>query len=586
MKLNKKNQQSGVILIISILILAIVTTLASAIVGYTTLQIKGERQSLQQGQALALAEAGIDKAIDTINTNPSYTGETATPLGNGVFTVVITSIDGNNKQITSTGYIPNATSPTATKIVKANMDLNTTAIAFNFGVQVGEGGITMNNGSRIKGNIFSNGSITGSGTIEGSATVGGGTPPMANQFWNTQNASLLLGNISARADIAQSFVPTSTLPVNKVSAYLRKLGSPADIAVKILTDNSGVPSKTVVASATIPAASVTSTYGFVDANFSTPPTLTAGTTYWIMLAANVDGTNYYDWGEDNTSGYSSGTGKYSTNWNATTPVWNDAGGDLDFQVWMGGVDTMISGVTVGGTAKAHTLTGCTISGNAYYYFTNTCTVGGVSNSNQADTPAAPMPVSPAQISSWEDSAVAGGTISGSYTVSGNVSLGPKKIDGDLVINGTLNMTGPIWVVGNITFGIGSNVTMDASLGNAGVALVADNPGNMLGSGIVSVNNNTTFAGNGNPNSYPLIVTTNTSDNAISLNNNASGAVFFAQGGTIAVGNNVDATQLTGYKIKLNNNAIITYATGLASADFSDGPGGSWQFTPGTYVITK
>jgi hypothetical protein len=35
------------------------------------------------------------------------------------------------------------------------------------------------------------------------------------------------------------------------------------------------------------------------------------------------------------------------------------------------------------------------------------------------------------------------------------------------------MTGPIWVNGNITFSNNSNLTIDASLGNAGLSLIAD-----------------------------------------------------------------------------------------------------------------
>jgi hypothetical protein len=71
-----------------------------------------------------------------------------------------------------------------------------------------------------------------------------------------------------------------------------------------------------------------------------------------------------------------------------------------------------------------------------------------------------------------------------------------------------------------------------------------------------------------------------------LNNNAAGAIFYAANGTVNVYNNANATQVNGRYINLSNNVTITYVNGLAGSDFSDGPGGSWAFEPGTYVITK
>ncbi len=415
-----KNQR-GVILLLSVVILAILLTMSSAIVGYTALQVHAEHQSIDQGQALALAEAGVDKAISQLNTNSNYAGETSTALGNGQFSVSITT-NGNTKQITATGYVPSSANPIATKIVKASVSINTTAIAFNFGVQVGAGGITMNNGSSISGNIYSNGSISGRGTISGSATVAG-----ANS---------------------------------------------------------------------------------------------------------------------------------------------------------------ISGVSIGGTAKADSMDNCTITGDAYYASQNSCTVGGIQHSGSADPAVQPMPVSSAQLTSWESTATAGGVSNGNMTINGSTTLGPKKITGNLSVSGTLNMTGPIWVVGNITFSNGASLTTDASLGNSSTVLIADNPGNLATSGIVTISNNVTFSGNGNPDSYPMVISTNSGAAAIDLSNNANGAVFYAANGTINLSNNVNATQLTGYSINLSNNATITYSTGLANADFSSGPGGSWQFQSGSYFISK
>jgi hypothetical protein len=581
-----EQKQKGVILLLSIVVLGILLTMSSAVVGYTSLQLKAERQTLAQGQALALAEAGIDKAIAKSNQDPNYNGESGTVLGNGELSITISSLDTNTKQVTSTAYVPNSSNPTATKTVKASMSINTYSVAFNFGLQSGVGGLTMANGSQINGNVYSNGNITGSGTITGVAIVAGGTAATADQSWTTVDGDSVLGNISNKKDLAQSFTPSVSNVLNKVSLYLKKVGTPTDLTVKILTDNSGSPSKTAIATGTISASTITGSYGYIDASFSASPSLTAGTKYWILLDSTVNASNYFYWGIDSAQGYASGTGKYSANWNASSPVWNNLNGDLNFKAFMGGVTTKISGVRVNGNAKANTLESCTILGDAYFSSVNTCSVGGTQHASQPDPAPQAMPISDAKIADWESIAEEGGVIEGDYAVSGTVTMGPKKINGNLTVNGTLVMTGPIWVTGNITFSNNSAATISSSMGNAGVTLLADSPTNPATKGIITVNNNVTFSGNGNVNSFPLVLTTNTSTSAMALNNNASGAIFYAANGTVNVYNNANATQVNGNSINLSNNVTITYINGLAGADFSDGPGGSWQFIPGTYFISK
>jgi len=36
------------------------------------------------------------------------------------------------------------------------------------------------------------------------------------------------------------------------------------------------------------------------------------------------------------------------------------------------------------------------------------------------------------------------------------------------------------------------------------------------------------------------------------------------------------TEATGYKLKLDNNAVITYESGLINSQFSAGPQGGWE----------
>ncbi len=579
-----QKNENGYILILAIIVMAILITISSALWGYTTLQVKGSRQAVGKTQAWHIAEAGIDKALNQLNTNASFSGETDVALDEGTYTTTISSIDSNNKQITSTGYIPNSSNPTAEVTVKLNVSIDLSSVAFNFGVQVGTGGLQMDNNSQINGNVYSNGDITGgNGTITGDATVAGGGAAVADQSCTTNNVDFPF-NQSDRRDVAQKFTPAVSGPLTQVRVYLKKTGSPSDITVRIMTNNSNQPSTTQVGgNGTISGSTVTGSYGWINASFSSAPSLTAGTAYWVMLDTSSSSSNYYTWAKTSSDATCSGTGVYSTNGTAGSPVWTQASADFNFQTYMGGVATKLTNVRVNGNARANTLQSCTIGGSAYYSSTNTCSVTGSSNSGVADSPQQSMPVSQAQIDEWESTAVSGGTTAGPYTVNGSVTMGPQKISGNLTINGTLYLTGPVWVEGNITISNGAAVRVDGSLGNSGTVLLADKPSNQAGTGLVTISNNVTIAGNNNVGSYPMILTTKTGT-AMTISNNATGSIFYASAGTIDVSNNAGGAQITGYAIHLNNNATVTYSIGLQNATFANGPGGAWAPVSGTYII--
>ncbi len=166
----------GYVLLLALVFLGIFFTSAAAYVNSVTSFARNARYGIASAQALSLAEAGVDQAIHQLNQDASYAGETNVMLGGGVYTVAVASVTLNIKRLTVTGYVPNATNPTAIKTVTALVGINTTIISFHYGAQVGAGGVTMSNGSRIQGNLFSGGSVSGNGIITGDVTVASGTP--------------------------------------------------------------------------------------------------------------------------------------------------------------------------------------------------------------------------------------------------------------------------------------------------------------------------------------------------------------------------------------------------------------------------
>ncbi|HUQ30312.1 MAG TPA: hypothetical protein VM103_02205 [Candidatus Paceibacterota bacterium] len=435
----------GVVLLVTLVFFAVFFTVAAAFISYVTSYAKSERHAVGAAQALALAEAGIDKAVYELNQNSSYAGETDTVLGSGTVTIAVTNVDSTTKRIAATGYIPNRTNPVATRTVKVTAGINSSTVSFHYGVQAGTGGFELFNSSKITGNVFASGPVIG------------------------HSSNLIYGDV----------------------------------------------------------------------------------------------------------------------------ISSGAGG-------------LVYGVHATSSIYAHTIgnaSGATIADrDAYYYGASTVntTVSGTRHPGSADQSPADLPISDAQISEWESDAAAGGTISscdasGNYTITSSMSLGPKKIACNLVIKSSssiLTITGPLWVTGNVTTQTGPTIKMDASLGSQNVAIIADNPSNPTGSGIITVGQSTIFQGSGSPGSFVFLISQNTSAEnggstvAVNMSQGASALVAYAAHGLVSLSQSVSVKEVTGYKISLTQSANVVYDTGLPSTVFESGPGASWTFTPGTYSIVQ
>ncbi len=247
-----------------------------------------------------------------------------------------------------------------------------------------------------------------------------------------------------------------------------------------------------------------------------------------------------------------------------------------------------SGASPTGDLHAHTVTSSKVTGTLYCQ-------SGTSNNKSCNTSAADpasldMPITSANITAWKNDAAAGTVITGDYTVSSNVTLGPAKIVGNLTISGAGNLTiaNTIWVTGNVTFsgtGSGSNVKLAASYGSQSGIIVAD--------GLVNIGNNVTFQDSGTTGSYIMLLTTSTCDestaaapcsstNAIEVNNNASIVIANAESGTVNFSNNSTVKEVVGKTIRLKNNVGVNYGLGSLTVGFASGTGG-WNLSTWTEI---
>lgn len=253
------------------------------------------------------------------------------------------------------------------------------------------------------------------------------------------------------------------------------------------------------------------------------------------------------------------------------------------QVGTGGL-TMANSSQVNGTVYSNAnVTGsgsATIAGDAYAVGTISSPRPIITGTKHPSSPPSVMPTVDYQY--WKDQAAAVPdnitTCSPTCTISSDTSIGPHKYIGNLNISNNAHVTidGPIWVTGdvNITQG-GTQVILNPSFGSEGTVFIAD--------GKIEIEQGGSFIPtNADPKGYILVVTTSTSSEAIEIANSAASAIFYALDGGAQLSQSAHVSALVAKSLSMQNTASLDYDQGLASADFSSGPGGSWAIKKGTY----
>ena len=597
--------QKGAVLLFTLVVFAVFLIIFSSIIAYVSQYARVENYAIASAESLHLAEGGVDYALYQLNQNSSYSGESNLALGDGIVTITVASIDSSKKSVTVTSYVPNSAHPTATRTVKVNATVGNSVISFRYGIQSGSGGFTMTGGSTLNGSIYSNGTISATTGVHITGSAVAANPPAlyADQTNDqpssisscTSSTCITFADASATEDFSQSFKIGSAQSLNNLQFYIKKVSTPGNATVRIVTDNAGSPSTEVLLTGTLSASAVTTSFGWVTVTMPATPVLDPDQTYWMVLDAGSNASKYYIIGA-NSNGYANGTakiGRYSASWSATSP----AGLDGYFRIYLGGGtsliggDNYVGGVYVGTTASddtwAHTVMGDSATGTIY------CQTGSSNNkacnTSRPDPTPQPMPLSDANIQEWKDDAEAGGITVGNVTVgSAGAILGPKKISGNLVVNGggTLTVSGTLWVQGTITVNGGGKIKLASSYGTNSGAIVTD--------GYVSLTGGANFSGSGQSGSYPFLITTSAcpaasgcnGNDAIYLSGGAGTVALIAQDGSARINGGSSLKEVTAKQITMDGGATLTYDSGLISESFSSGPGGSWEFAPGTYSISQ
>lgn len=603
---NKVNDRGFAAIIFLLIVVGLVSVVTFSMAIVVSSENKINKSLNVSAQSYYSAESGIEDAILRVTKGYNYNATNNFVFDGANISQNITQIENGVSIQSSSSYFNNK------RKLETMLYITTDDIAFHYGVQVDEGGLEMKNGSSIVGNIYSNGTITGAiGTnIFGDAFVATGMSLDGNGVWSTYNDDRLFGKANPEIDIAMSFSPSVSENLSQVAFYIRKIDAPSDGTIRIVTDNAGSPSKTELMSATLVASKIGSSYGWVEFSFPSPVSLVSGSTYWIIVDVDKKNSKYFQIGR--APGNVNSVSKYSSDWDAATPLWTeDVGGDYEYKVWMGGVATSLNSIIVEGNVYANTINNSEICGNAYYEtidafslgFLNaptspTCPApltGGTAHPGNPDPAVEALPISDGNVNDWKAAALAGGVYSDAAHCSPNVdiNLGPAKLACDFSpANGIkITLNGTVWVEGNVDLSNNNIVELDSGYGTSSGVVIADKVGSEETSGIVLVKNNAVVCGSAgynigtgscNPSNdtYVLFLSTHSSNstNAIEVANNVEGAIFYAHKGSVNISNNANLKEVTAYKLELENNASVTYESGLANASFSSGPGGGWLIT--------
>lgn len=482
-----KNTNGGQIAILSLLLFISISSifLASMTIPVAK-QTKNARDILYSKQSFIASESVNDEVFYRLNKNLEVPSSVVLSFSNGVeASAVITDLPDGTKQIVSDGN-----SGDFKRKSEANFSQGV-GVSFNYGVQVGTGGILITSGT-INGSVYSNGSITMSGSpaiITGSATAANAIDPIADQVNSTTTPNVIeFGKqYNTVQDLAQSFQVSTSTSVSSISLTLKKVGTPSNLTIRVTSDNAGNPSKTSLATATLSSSLVTTATSTFMINFSPTLNLTAGTTYWLVLDGSTALASYYH-ASASEGLYANGVakiGQWSSGNGGTWSSVSSAGSDIVFSIYLGGNASKIEGlgssnrIRVGtgtvGIAWANQINYVSIGeklyckgGTANYYISSG--LPALCDTSRADPTQVPFPISDANIEDWKTSIDEALITSGGWTYSGNLTINYlgttttslSRVNGNLTLSCSQGPAtfGNIEVTGNVTVGSGCHFSAE------------------------------------------------------------------------------------------------------------------------------
>lgn len=592
---------AAIMALLVVISLVLVVALSTIIIIVNEKQI--DKNLVDSAQSYYSAESGIEDgilrvvkgyayaAVNNFNLDESVVGQNITPDGN-TMTIESSSSHFNNE-----------------RKIQASLFVSTSKIEFHYGLQIGAGGLKMENNSFVEGGIYSNGSIEGVSVADIRGNVYVATGIFVDQEWTGGSDDFIFGKAVPVVDVAQKFKPIESGELSQISLYIKRIGNVTDKTIRIFGGNDDYPSGAQLASTTLSSSKIGTEYSWVNSSFDTPASLNNTDWYWILIDTLPDKSKYLS--IKTGTGYGGGALKYSADWSTENPDdWAEEEGfnSLNFKIWMGGLPTHLSNVTVEGDAHANTINNSEICGDAYCKTIDSFSLEFLNDpdNNVCDDPTdgsvfydepdptiKALPISDGNIDDWTTFAENAGELDSSLcSPDENITLNAGVLNCDFTPeSGTIvTLRGTVHIKGNMTLGVGTGLTLSSEyeIPTSGVIIV---------DGVVTIGNNAAICGSqgiipGSPpvcgasnGSHILVLSTyplypdplfpETEEAAIIINNSAQGAIFYASNGLINIFNAAVLKEVVAEKLKLENDAGVIYESGLANTIFTNGPGGGW-----------
>lgn len=117
--------------------------------------------------------------------------------------------------------------------------------------------------------------------------------------------------------IAQKITAGASGSLTKVDVNVKNSASgTGPLIVAFYSDSSG-PS-TLLATSSIPAASITGAYQYLSARFIEAPTVVSGTAYWVVCYVQADGSNNYKWSSNTSTTLAKTSGDSGNTWSGAS----------------------------------------------------------------------------------------------------------------------------------------------------------------------------------------------------------------------------------------------------------------------------
>ena len=153
----KINNQSGAAMLISVIFFLFISlAIIGGLVSPSVREYKNASVNLNSKKSYFLAESGTEDAFYRLLNNLAISGSEVITLDSNSATTTITTLPGGSKQISALGDVSSYQRKTDLTLLIGE------GVSFNYGIQVGAGGLTMGSNSEIQGNAFVAGNITGS----------------------------------------------------------------------------------------------------------------------------------------------------------------------------------------------------------------------------------------------------------------------------------------------------------------------------------------------------------------------------------------------------------------------------------------